>query len=426
MAREKIPVLVIGDAVAPTGFGRVMHGIFENLPRGKYDVHHLGINYRGDPHSYKAKIYPAMVAGGQGMFDVYGISRIQELLDKVQPKIVFVLNDIWVLPMYLAELRRFKDRGFKVITYSPVDARPIEWRWLTDFRDVDRVTVYTEFGKDVVEASIKSWEAFLERNPHVEDEVQFPKLAVIPHGVDGKTFYPYKDIEDRSGNLVLQGKINAKRKTYPNEEDFINSFIVLNANRNQPRKRIDLTMEGFAKFARDKPDNVKLYLHMGVEDMGWNIIWLSERLGIDNRLIITSNSPNMPGVSDDKMNEIYNACDVGINTSVGEGWGLVSFEHAATRTAQIVPRHSCQEEIWGDSADYADIEKWYVSEKIMTEGGYISTDSLANSLQKLYDDPQYLNDMAEKAYQVTKKPEHTWKSVAKKFDKLFMEVLNEQ
>jgi len=30
---------------------------------------------------------------------------------------------------------------------------------------------------------------------------------------------------------------------------------------------------------------------------------------------------------DNELNIVYNACDIGINTSVREGWGLVSFEH---------------------------------------------------------------------------------------------------
>jgi len=38
------------------------------------------------------------------------------------------------------------------------------------------------------------------------------------------------------------------------------------------------------------------------------------------------------------------ACDVGVNTCKGEGFGLVNFEHAACRVAQVVPNHtSCKE-----------------------------------------------------------------------------------
>ena len=60
----------------------------------------------------------------------------------------------------------------------------------------------------------------------------------------------------------------AKKALLPDTPDFQDSFIVFNGNRNQPRKRIDITMKGFARFANGKPNNVKLYLHMGVEDAG--------------------------------------------------------------------------------------------------------------------------------------------------------------
>lgn len=416
MAKEKVRILAIGDAVVTTGFARVMHGIFENLPRSRYEIHHLGVNYRGDPHDYKVKIYPAMLGGE--FSDIYGIKRIGPILDAVQPHLVFILNDIWVMPMYLKELEKYKDRGFKIVTYSPVDAKPLEWRWLTHFSNVDRMVLYTNFAKDVVEKSIEVW-----RDTVGEENVIAPETSVVPHGVDNNTFYPIKDIKDKSGNVILSGRLNAKRKIYPNEDDFINSFVVLNANRNQPRKRIDLTMEGFAKFAQDKPKNVKLYLHMGVEDMGWNVIWMAERLGIDSRLILSSNNPQMPQVTDERLNLIYNACDVGVNTSLGEGWGLVSFEHGATRAAQVVPNHSCQSEIWEDSAELIDIDRWYTTERILTEGGFVSTDDLADKLQRLYDDPKYLEEMSRKAYKLTKKSKFEWKNVSKKFDTIFKEVL---
>ncbi len=41
-------VLVVGDAVAPTGFARVLHSILGRLC-DSYEFHHLGINYAGTP-----------------------------------------------------------------------------------------------------------------------------------------------------------------------------------------------------------------------------------------------------------------------------------------------------------------------------------------------------------------------------------------
>jgi parallel beta-helix repeat protein len=134
----------------------------------------------------------------------------------------------------------------------------------------------------------------------------------------------------------------------------LDAFIVLNANRNMPRKRIDLTMQGFALFAKDKPANVKLYLHMATEDTGWNVLILAKRYEIFDRLIMTQADNTRPAFSDEQLNLLYNACDVGITTVTGEAWGMVSFEHAATRAAQIVPRHTSLADLWAGAAEFID------------------------------------------------------------------------
>ena len=157
---------------------------------------------------------------------------------------------------------------------------------------------------------------------------------MIAHGVDTEKFYPL--CADKEGVPGPEGRQKAITALYGNDPEFRDAFIVLNANRNQPRKRIDITIKGFALFAENKPANVKLHLHMGVEDMGWNVIRMAKRCGIFERLILTANDNNIPSVPVRQLNEIYNAAAVGINTSVGEGWGLVNFEHAAT----VLPRWS--------------------------------------------------------------------------------------
>jgi D-inositol-3-phosphate glycosyltransferase len=62
---------------------------------------------------------------------------------------------------------------------------------------------------------------------------------------------------------------------------------------------------------------------------------LVERFELKERVYL---NPLAGGVVDDRqLNLLRNACDVGINTSMGEGWGLAGFEHGATGAAQIVP-----------------------------------------------------------------------------------------
>ena len=87
IVKETPRVLVIADAVAHTGFASVNHAICDNLYK-KYDIHILGINYFGDPHPYKYKIYPAATGG-----DVFGINRLPAMIKGIRPHLIFMIND---------------------------------------------------------------------------------------------------------------------------------------------------------------------------------------------------------------------------------------------------------------------------------------------------------------------------------------------
>jgi len=329
--------------------------------------------------------------------------------------------------MYLNALSEYRDIT-KVILYMPIDAGPINPKWVREVRTADRLIYYTQYGKDVVEEAIarlqtEQWEEIEDKHTTAKIlrkrkiPIKFPKISVIPHGIDLETFRPIPREE-------------ARKAIFPDHVDFgEDAFVVLNANRNQPRKRIDITIKGFEIFAEGKPQNVKLYLHMGIEDMGWNIIEFCKMLDLDDRLVLSSTQNTIPGIPDDRLNLIYNACDVGLNTSVGEGWGLISFEHAATRAAQILPDHSAGSEIWridGEpQAELLPVRFWLTNEKVLTEGGLVTPENVAQALQRLYENKEYRDEMADKAYKLVHRPEYQWKKVARQFDKIFKEVLAE-
>ena len=160
-----------------------------------------------------------------------------------------------------------------------------------------------------------------------------PKLGVIPLGVDTDTFRP---VGSRSEG---EGRREARRALFPKVPELLDSFVVLNANRPWARKRIDLTVEGFAMFSRGKPAGVKLYLHhtLTSDFERRSTQKLLKRFQVEDRVILGGTAHEEPAVSGEQLNLLYNACDVGLNTAMAEGWGLVSFEHAATGAAQIVP-----------------------------------------------------------------------------------------
>jgi glycosyltransferase involved in cell wall biosynthesis len=193
--------------------------------------------------------------------------------------------------------------------------------------------------------------------------------------------------------------------------------------RNQPRKRVDLTMEGFSLFAKDKPSSVKLYMHMGVQDQGWNIVQLSYRFGIYNRLIITGTQNEIQEVPEGKLNYIYNSCDVGINTSVGEGWGLVAHEHAATGALQIVPDHSACRELFEDCGILIPARINNIHPGILTTGKLVVPEDVADALELAYSNEVLRAEFSEKGYKKFSSNEYTWKDVVNtKWLPLFREI----
>src|SRR5450432_2779033 len=72
-SRKMTRILIIGDAVAPTGFARVIRSVFEPLHQD-FELHQLATRYDGRPHDYPWKLYPA--AKGKS---VYGYDQIVPL-----------------------------------------------------------------------------------------------------------------------------------------------------------------------------------------------------------------------------------------------------------------------------------------------------------------------------------------------------------
>lgn len=400
-SNKRTRILVVGDAAVPTGFARVIEGIFRPLC-DKYEIHHLGTNYQGDPHDYPWKVYRAPSGG-----DMWGANRIVSLVEHLRPDLIFILNDIWILCQYLAALATLKGHP-PVIAYCPIDGGPIEIEAVAPLSRVARFVAYTTFGKTQIEAAVAA-------QRKIDPEFKFAEVEIIPHGVDTDMFH-------RLGEPVAARR-EARQRILPHLTNPDEHFLVLNANRNQPRKRIDITLRAFALFAADKPATVQLYLHMGSEDMGWNVLQLARRYGIQGRVVMSSLNPHLPTVPSEQMNLIYNACEVGVNTSAAEGWGLVSFEHAAAGAAQIVPRHSACAELWEGSAVLVEPVMDLVFEKTLTTGWLVTPEGVAAALDELYQNPQTLELMSAKGHALAHRPEYRWEAIAGRWDQLFQQLL---
>lgn len=389
-------ILVCGDGVTPTGFSRVLHSIVKYLPKEDYNIHWIAVNYYGDPHDYPYKIYPATLSNRA---DLYGFSRLPEFVDK-NIDIIFILNDAWLVSVYLEYIKKFfKDKLPKIVVYTPVDAIDHDPDWYKDYDIVTRCVTYTEFGQQEIKFATKG-----SVNP-----------LIIGHGTDSKDFY----------TLPISKK-ELRESYYPTRPDiYDDSFIILNANRNQPRKKVELSLRAFALFAENKPENVKFYYHGGYIDAGVDIIKLSARYGLNkgNRLILTSLIQGVQKVPTRVLNDIYNMCDIGVNTSLGEGWGLVSVEHAVTGAAQIVPMHSACRELFHDCGIMIKPTIPIVFETANTTGYMCTAEDIAKGYELLYTDRGLLKSVGQKAKDKFTSPKYSWENISKQWDELFKEVV---
>jgi hypothetical protein len=129
-------------------------------------------------------------------------------------------------------------------------------------------------------------------------------------------------------------------------------------------------------------------------------------------------------VDDAELNLLFNACDVGITTTMGEGWGQVSCEHGAAGAAQIVPDHTACAELWRGRGELIPPAKSYVPEFSPLEMGEVSLEGVAHALETLYRDPARVQALARAA--ATDNPAPPWDDVARTFDDLITALAGER
>jgi len=378
MGKKK--VLFIADGVVSTGFSTVMHGILNNVPQKYMDVHHLAVNYHGDPHDSWWKIYPAQI----GAADYMGMTRLRGQFSKTDWDGIFILNDVWVISEYLKVIKESFTKIPPIVVYYPVDSKELDSEWFQNFDIVSHVCVYTQFG---LEETLKVYDA--------------KNISIVPHGLDQSLF-----------KKLSVSRSDIRKAIFSQESDTQNAFIVLSAHRNQPRKRLDITIDGFNLFAKDKKD-VRLYMHCGIKDVGVDIFKLTARLGCDNKLIVTNTSKFLQNIPVERLNIIYNACDVGINTSTGEGWSLTNMEHAATGAPQVVPNHSALPEVFGDCSILVPVNYELRNLDQLTIAGLVKPDDVANALQILYDNKQLYNELSVNALTKFGSEQFSWNYITK-------------
>lgn len=296
-------VLMLGDAGVSTGFGVVINNVGKRLAENHgHEVHVLASGWRGDPHGLPMQLWRANAVDE---LDVYGKKRVVEVLEKVEPDVVFILNDPHVICRLLfanefdpqQALRRYRP----VISYFTVDGTNLPEAW-KPFSRYSRPVAMSAHG-----------------------QMQVPGSDLIYHGVDTDTFHPAtieRPIITSTGQII-KDKAAAKR-AFGYDPDH---FMILRVDRNGWRKDFGSTWKALVPVVAGH-EGVHVHFHCAGNDQAGGPMMpalFSRDMATADRFKL-SDRVDWP---DNDLVALYNAADAFVTTSMGEGFGLTIAEAMA-------------------------------------------------------------------------------------------------
>jgi D-inositol-3-phosphate glycosyltransferase len=263
----------------------------------------------------------------------------------------------------------------------------------TDLNGLDRAIFWTEFGRQQARGCTVP-------------------TAIVPLGVDLDIYKPGDRIEARQAIGL------------PTE--CIDAFILGNINRNQNRKRLDLTIQYFAEwYHRNGRPNAYVYLHaLPGSSTQCDIDQLADYYGVQARLILPQFKDFFSGVIEQWVVTTYQTFDAAINSGLGEGWGLTTMEGMACGIPQIATDCAAIPEWAGDAVRLTPVCSWGVMPDVNTMiGGVPDAEESIRAIHDMYSDVSYRKLMADRALARVFEDRFRWANIAEGFSREIREAL---
>lgn len=304
---------------APSGYGNqtaifVQSGRLARL--GHTFVGHTNFGLQGSPQYINDVLwYPTIK-------DPHGNTALPLIAAAEKPDIVMTLYDTWIYDPNVIQ-------QFAWAPWFPVDHDPVPLPVMHVLRLARFPIAYSRFGQAAVKA-------------------QGLDVAYVPHGVETDVFKPI----DRAA---------ARKAISAPEGVFLVGMVAAN-NGNPSRKAFDQQIQAFARFHARHSDSV-LYIHSDWwgGNQGVNIGRLVELSGVPKNVVAQPpKAPYVLGALDQVyMNNAYNAMDVLLNATMGEGFGIPIIEAQAAGCPVIVTDFTAMPELVDAGAGWkVGYERW--------------------------------------------------------------------
>lgn len=319
-------VLVSTHTDQTTGYSKVSFNILKQLASlsPKVKTYHFGFQ-RHPSRSGIRKVPDGVVAydaaaNEDPKEEGFGFNKIQEYLDMVQPDVVIIYNDPLIIHRFIEAMKHDRSKSpYKLWLYVDQVYEGVAQPLLDSLNEhADRIFCFSEHWKSV----------------YLQYGSCSVPVDVLEHAVDTSVF------------SKLPADVRLAQRASMNIPS--NAIVFLNANRNSQRKRLDLTLAGFARLVAQNPTEPYYLMIVTNINPQTGSYYDIQRIFIEElkqlnllqpdfiaRLLLVDTAPPNT-IDDDGINKIYNICDIGVNTSDGEGYGLCQLEHLYTGAPQVV------------------------------------------------------------------------------------------
>lgn len=406
-------ILVLADAGATTGFARVTHAIGDRLARDYgHEVHALAVNFDGDAGKWDTAIRLWM-PNKRVQADVYGLSRYVEMLADVMPDVVLMINDPYVVLRHIFRNRYDEDlvlaRSRPIIAYMPVDGtnQPVQWGRLPEL--VAKLpSIPGGTGPKLIPVAMSKYgQEFLDSD------------HLAPHGVEPE-FRPLSEgpITLSSGKVITTKQEMLVELGIPED-----AFLILRVDRNSHRKNFGDTWRAIVPVMH-RHKNVYAWLHCRAEGEQLELPQLVSRdLETAHRFFWPGKFSTHHGWPNQDLVGLYNAADMFVSTSMGEGFGLTLAEAAACGLPIVAQKVSSIPEVVGPGGFLLKPERLMATDSGQDQW-LPDVKAFTNAIERLYGDVGLRQSLgsAGRAHVLSS---FDWDRTAKQFHELITRVAQE-
>jgi len=390
-------IIIVGaHSSVPTGYGRVMRAIVPRIAN-VHEVIIYGIHaFSHSTYDHIDEFDAQSAENKQGLAEKgFYYSGLPEFVDFHKPDFVMIYNDPVVIGNYLLAMGKCK-HSVKVVLYVDLVSKNIReslW-WIFSHPKVVGVMVMS-----------KCW---------IPDVISYGckvPITIISHFVDTAV------IPDARKLAGL--------------DEYVDDILFLNMNRNTDRKRLDIYVLAAARFISKYPKEKVRFLCNSHHESKFDLHSIAIRelvaRGVDDVFTqIDKIMINRSFLSDERVDTLYNACDVVVNCSSGEGFGLCSAEGAVVGKPVIISDVGGAEDYFSDKSAYKIEPSAWISvddrDGIGGIEGIIDVDDLVKAF-RFFMDIKNRKKYGEQARRlVQSKP--TWEDISKKIILFLSECQN--